>query len=123
DGQILLESLAARSGPTRVEVTNLRLHDLRADTDLDGRLRVEHLTLSPGLFDRLPAGLHDIPRLFAPEGTASFTIDLRRREGKWSEHCVVEPENVTVCYEKFPYRLVQVTGTITHEMEEGNPGK
>lgn len=116
DGQVALETLTARSGTTRLEASGKVLAP-STDADCEATLTVEHLTVCPELFARLPESLREIQEDYRPQGPVSLSVEVRRRGGQWSRHCTLRPEEMTATFEKFPYPLERLTGTLVQELD------
>ncbi len=116
DGQVIVETLTAESGPLRVELAGTALTPC-PDADLKGHLKIAHLPLTAEMFKGPLANLQALKDDFHPEGTMTLEINFRRHAGQWRAHCILRPEDLTVTYTKFPYRLDHLTGTIDHEKD------
>lgn len=129
-----LKNLEAR---LRFDGYDLRVESLRAEADamvlagqgagqwpcpeqnFQGTLRVEHLELDEKLGARLPEKLMPLMRLYQPCGRVTVHVDVARRGGQWTapahggpSRVSVHPENITACFERFPYPLQKVSGAI-----------
>ena len=116
DGQLTVESVTAQAGDTTCKLTHLTM-TCDPDSDVDGRLQFQHLPASEALFTALPARLHAIRDDYHPQGTFTIDVDFHRRSGQWREHAVIQPEDVTAGYEKFPYALEHLRGKIDQEFD------
>ena len=118
DGQVTLEKLTARSGATHFRLSG-RASAWRPDADIfDGRLQVDHLSVTKELFAALPDRLQEVDEDFAPQGTCSLEIGFTCRGGQWQEHCTIRPENMAAVCAKFPCRLENITGMLEQELDE-----
>jgi hypothetical protein len=115
-GRVTVEKLTARAGSASVRFDGMA-KGLRADADFMGNLDVKNLPLTPELFARLPAKLQKIQKEYAPDGPVDLTCHCERSAGKWYRKCQVLPQNVSVEYWKFPYRVTHLTGKLVHELD------
>jgi AsmA-like C-terminal region len=117
DGQVPTAELTARSGQTEVSVTAEEVNPSGGKT-LDTWLskldcRVQHLRVTPKLFEALPQECKDIDEDFHPRGLAGVTFTFRRTApGRWQKQLVVRAEDAEANYEKFPYPLEHISGTL-----------
>jgi hypothetical protein len=118
DGQISLDHLTAQAGPAHLQLSG-SWQQLRADADCDAVLVADHLPLTHELFMSLPDSVQKIEHDFAPVGSVRVHLQLGRRAGQWLKHCVVQPEELTATFVKFPYTLSHVTGLIDQEVDAG----
>jgi hypothetical protein len=116
DGQVTLEELTAQFGSAQVHLSGKAVGP-KLDTDMDGRLVAEHVTITKELLDVLPERLQEIEQDYAPRGTFNVAVDFSRRGGQWRHHSSVQLQNMTGVCAKFPYRLENITGTIIHETD------
>jgi hypothetical protein len=116
DGHLTLEELTAQLGSAQVHLSGKAVAP-KLDTDMDGRLVAEHVTLTRELLDVLPDSLHDIEQDYSPRGSFSLALDFSRRAGQWRQQSTVQLQNMTGVCAKFPYRLENITGTITQETD------
>ncbi len=116
DGRVRLETLTASAAGARLTAAGAALR-LDPETDLDGALRVEHLALSPELFSRLPPALQKLEREYDPGGVVSVSGQFARRHGRWAWRWHVRPEDLTIAFFKFPYRLRHISGTLDQEVD------
>jgi hypothetical protein len=116
DGRVEVKEFTARAGAAEVSLTGT-LHKLHPDANLEANLCVKHLPMTPKIFDQLPANLQRINQDYSPQGAVTLTVACTRRAGQWVKHCVINPEDLTASYLKFPYRLKHITGTIDQEID------
>jgi hypothetical protein len=119
DGRVCTAEVSARSGGTRLHASLENLNLLPQGTlpweERVGKLcvKLQHLMASPELFDRLPAEARDIDHDYTPRGPVSLTYTFEHfHPGSWNKHWSVHPEGMTAEHFLFPYRLVQVTGSV-----------
>jgi hypothetical protein len=118
DGQITLKNLTARSGSARLEMTG-KAQSASEDTDLEGKLRVSHLAVTDELFGELPERLKKVHREYAPAGPVSLSVSASRKGGIWSRQVQIHPEDLTITFFKFPYRVEHITGTLDSMIDPG----
>jgi hypothetical protein len=117
DGRLTVERLTAQSGGTRLEASG-RAMSLDSEADLEGNLRIDHLSVCSDVFNTLPDKLRAIQQDYNPEGFVDVTLEFQRKRGRWREFCQVSPRSVSMVCAKFPYRLEQVGGTIEHRLDQ-----
>jgi hypothetical protein len=116
DGRVEVKEFSARSGAAEVTLT-ATLHKLQRDANLEANLCVKHLPMSPKVFDQLPANLQRINKEYSPKGAVTLTFRCTRRGGEWVKHCIINPEDLTASYFRFPYPLEHITGIIDQEID------
>jgi AsmA-like C-terminal region len=129
NGAIPLAHLAARSGPSKFDVT---LKDLSLSRDFtikeDGSFltdlvremdaRLEHVPVNDKLFDYLPPDLQDLKDDYSPSGFMSLTHTFRKDEsGRWHKRWLLTAEGMQATYKLFPYTVERITGTADVEYE------
>lgn len=118
-GNLVIDSGQARSGPTRLTF------QVEASLPRDGvfpddpedclrrfQLSIYQLTLSQELFERLPENLKQIHRDFSPIGPVGLTFKLERHERWWNRRVIVQPEGIAAEFVDFPYRLENIRGKL-----------
>jgi hypothetical protein len=116
DGQAALDQLSARAGQARIELRGTA-RGFHLDADCEGTLVVNHLPLSREVFERLPANLRKIQDDYSPSGPVSLTVRFARTAGRLAKHCIVQPEDLTASFVRFPYPLEHLTGTLDQEID------
>jgi hypothetical protein len=112
NGSVTLERLTARAGQAEVELHGSALLP-GVTQDVAGSLTVKHLTVCKELCDHLPDNFQKLYKMFDPRGPVTVVFDYARHGDRPEQmHCVLKPENVSVCFERFPYPLEGVTGTL-----------
>lgn len=117
-GDLRLESLRANAGAAIVTGEAVgRLMCL--EQHFDASLRIEQLLVDEHLGDRLPEKLRPLMELCQPHGRVRLQIDVARRGGQWTaladgtaSRVTALPDEVSACFERFPYPLQNITGTI-----------
>lgn len=121
DDQVTLDECTAESGTARLQLTGtarFALGGCGTDGDCSGSLKLEHLPLTPAFFARLPDQLQSVQTEFSPTGTVNLAVDFARRDGHWTRHCVLRPEELSICFVRFPYRLDRLQGQVEHKVNE-----
>jgi hypothetical protein len=115
DGKLVLEKLKAAAGAGKVECNGWAdLADV-ANT-FGGQVTVYHLPLSSELAKGLPDDVRRLHDKFQPEGSVKAQIVAEKQKGVWMVvHCTMEPDDISICFEKFKYPLDRVTGTIAFD--------
>lgn len=116
DGELKLEKLTARSGVTRLEMTEGRMTCPCPEADLECKLKIDNLALDRKLFERLPPSVREIEEDFHPVGTVDLTMEFGRRAGVWHRHSRSKLKNTSACFAGFPYALEHIQGTIEQQV-------
>ena len=128
-GKLTLEKLQGAAGPGKVEAKGWA--DL-ADPmhNFGGVLTANHLALTGELADHITAfKFPDVPlaslpqwgprKLYAnfkPRGSGNFELVGEKQKGKWLHlHSVMCPDNIDICFEKFPYPVERVSGQCDYD--------
>jgi hypothetical protein len=114
DGRVTLNHLDARAGGTEVHLEG-SAQELHEDADLTGSLVVKHLPVKSELFEHLPDNLKKVEKDYAPAGPVTVAFFGERKTGQWHKRCVLQPEDLSATFVKFPYTLEHITGTIVQE--------
>lgn len=120
NGQLTLEKLTARAGAGQVELLRGTALLPHPDQDFEGILTVKHLPLTRELFARLPVVVKkQLYDAFQPKGSATVQFHCVRRAGQWLRNvCLMQPENVSVCFDRFPYPVERVSGVVEYDFLE-----
>jgi hypothetical protein len=115
DGHLVLERLKAAAGAGKLECkATAELPDL--ESNFTAEMTVYHLPLEKDLADKLP---NDVTRLydwFKPRGTAKIQLFYDRHQGSWRrQYCTLEPDEIDVCFWKFPYLIERVRGFVDYD--------
>jgi len=110
EGKLSLEKLKAAAGAGKIECQGWA--DL---TDVEEtfawELTAYHLPLTRELAERLPQVAKERYDQFQPTGSAKVQFVIEMQKGKLlRKHCTLEPDNLSICFEKFKYPLDRVTG-------------
>ena len=124
DGRLQLEELSARSGAVEIRGAASGTLPALAD-DFEARLSVQHLDLSDKLGDQLPDKLRPVYEMFKLSGPATLQLACARRSGEWIDlsdgtpsHAALRPEDVSMCFSKFPYLLEHLTGVLDYTLSD-----
>ena len=109
---VSIDDLFAYGGPSTLQVRTLRLggFDLTGPVLLDAVIR--DLELNRSLMNLLPDALRDQWPKYFPSGRINADVKLSYDGQTWIPDLVVDCQNVSFSYYKFPYRLAEATGTI-----------
>jgi hypothetical protein len=110
-GQATVESLTARIGQGRLQLRGKAVN-LGCTADLDGELKVEHLEMTPAIFNALGKDLQSIDADFQPRGTANVALEFQRRDGHWWKRGSVTATDASAICADFPYPLDRISGRI-----------
>ena len=80
------------------------------------QIRVSDLPLDDQLFAKLPEAGRKARADYRPEGNVDVDYEFSRDKSSWQRTITVRPNQITLAYEKFPYPVVNVTGSIKHLM-------
>jgi hypothetical protein len=116
DGQSILDNVTARSGTARWHLSG-KIREFRADADCEAVLTAEHLPISPAILARLPANLHKIKNDFAPVGPITVTARLARQAGHWRKRYLIQLEDISATFIKFPFPVQHATGTVDQVLD------
>lgn len=145
DGAVAVESLSANAG--RARITAQAQLDLALTPDAPRRLAplagpspgaewlrspylalfrsleigVSQLSVTPELFDRLPAALAIHRQRFAPSGLMDLTARLERTADHWSAHVALNARDMSFRFEAFPYPLHGVRGQLQWRLAAREP--
>src|SRR5579883_166424 len=82
--------------------------------------KVEHLTVTPRVFEHLPPVCQKIQKTYNPAGPVSLTYQFYRPDAeRWEKHWTIEPEGMTAEFEDFRYPIEGVTGRVTLDQSSG----
>ena len=79
-------------------------------------IRVSDLRLDDQLFAKLPEAGRTMRADYRPEGNVDIDYEFRRGKTSWERSITVHPNQITMAYEKFPYPVAKVIGSIKHLM-------
>ncbi|MFO0796416.1 MAG: hypothetical protein U0804_03005 [Gemmataceae bacterium] len=132
DGRVKVEDATAKVGPAHVRVAletregggtppaaddplaAFEEHVQRADVTFAG------VPLTDDLFARLGEAGGKIKKMFAPAGTVDVGYKFVREAGPgWKREYEVRPRGVSARYEKFPYPVTAVEGTLKKTVTPG----
>ena len=82
---------------------------------------VSDLIVGPELFERLPPKYGESRAIFSPSGSADFTFEQRRENGKIRKKCLLRPKNMAGNYRGFPYPVDRIRGTIEATLDDDTP--
>jgi hypothetical protein len=120
NGSLLVKKLTASAGPAQVTAAG-EAHLPAVAQDFSGTVTVTHLPVTAELCQRLPPFVGKVYDALRPTGCVSVTADFGRQAGTWTRrHFRLRPEGAAVCYDRFPYPVRQVTGTVDMDMADGN---
>lgn len=121
-GEARVDKLKARSGAALIEGHGLaRLP--APDQSWEAHLEVKHLDISDALTARLPEKLRKLQQLFQARGPATVRLDASFSDGGFdvlpsgaNSAVAFLPENLSATFEKFPYPLKRITGSVKHDL-------
>jgi hypothetical protein len=124
-GRLRVEGLRARAGA--VEISADGAATLPApDQDFEAHVEIKHLTLGEArMCERLPEKLRKLNDMFKPHGPATLVVACARRGGAWcsladgsASRVSIRPEDASMCFVKFPYRLDHLTGVLDYNLSD-----
>jgi hypothetical protein len=122
DGALTVEQAVARSGGARIKARGAATvpcpdQNFEAFVDIDG------LSISADVLKRLPEKSQDVIRLFDPKGSVGVRVAVMKRDGVWARFddgressVTILPERVSSVFQKFPYPLTDVVGTLDYQL-------
>lgn len=108
---VKIDDLTGRCGPAYLKLS-AQLHGYSLNSPCQIDLNAERLNLDRLTLAQLPDPLHSVWREFSPRGTVDVQTTLVSDGQRWSPTAVVRCRNLSLLYEKFPYRLTDATGTL-----------
>lgn len=86
--------------------------------------KIEHLAVTPDLFDYLPENLLEYRKDYKPCGPISVTHSYRRsKPGQWTKQYSFQPEGMEAECAKFPYPLHDIKGVIERHSGSDNSAR
>jgi hypothetical protein len=119
----LTASFGGPHGPGRIETTvrdlvmprhsdssvSPELEDYAREADL----KIEHVVVSAGLLEQLPAPAAELENDYQPSGPVTVCCSLRHENGTaWRKDWVIRSDGMRGKFHKFPYELDHVAGTV-----------
>jgi hypothetical protein len=115
DGNLVLERLKAAVGAGKVEgKASVKLSDI--ENNFAAEMTVYHMPLDKELIDKLPPSVQKFYERFKPVGTAKaqYFVDVQGGEAR-RQYFRFEPEEITVCFHKFPYPVERISGLLDYD--------
>jgi hypothetical protein len=115
DGQLVVEHLKAAAGAGKLECkATAELPDV--ENNFTAEVTAYHLPIDKELAEKMPAKVQLLYEYFKPSGTAKFQFLCDKKRGQWRRHYFLfEPDEISVCFWKFPYPIDQVTGQADYD--------
>jgi hypothetical protein len=107
-----IEGLSARCGQTVIESLTAELHGLAAGSPLTVSLSAKQVALERLPIASFPESVQEAWRRFKPRGTINLAGTLHFDGKKWHPQLSAECLDLSVEYERFPYRVTDGVGTI-----------
>lgn len=108
---VWIDDLTGRCGPAYLKLSaELQGYSLRSPCQIN--LSAERLNLDRLTIAQLPESLQKVWREFAPRGSVDLQTRLVSDGQNWTPTAVIRCRNLSLQYEKFPYRLTDATGTL-----------
>jgi hypothetical protein len=108
---ILVDNLSARCGTTQLEL-NAELSGYGAIGPIDIELTASQLELEHLPVAALPPAVRQTWERFQPRGLADVSGSLKFDGRGWQPDLKIECRNLSLLYDRFPYRLTDGSGTI-----------
>lgn len=80
--------------------------------------KVDPLMLDQRLIQRLPPDAREFLEKFSPNGNIKLNAKLGFRDGRWIPDVVVDLQDISFAFHKFPYPLKNASGKITLDEEK-----
>jgi hypothetical protein len=120
-GRLRVETLRARSGAVVLHAAGSGLLPA-LEQNFEGQVQIEHLDLGGSLCSQLPEVLRRLNDAFQPRGPATVKVACARKDGAWTSlsdgtptRVALLPEDVSICFVKFPYPITHLTGTLDYD--------
>jgi hypothetical protein len=115
DNNLVLERLKAAAGAGKIEgKATAKLPDVASN--FSAELAVYHLPLEKELVDRLHPKVVRFYEWFKPVGTANGQFFITMKDGQPTrQYFTFEPDEISICFHKFPYPLDRVTGKVDYD--------
>ena len=91
--------------------------DMQADGLVQARL--EPLTVSPALYDKLPPALRKICYVFSPDGRLHLQVEYGRKSGQTQVHILARLQGMNLSFDDFPYPVRQAVGELEYRESAG----
>ena len=114
---VTIKNLSARCGETSLTL-NAQLFGFTADCPLRLDVEAKKLTLERLPLASLPAAVGDVFTHYAPRGTIDLSGRLEFDGTRWRPDVTLRCRDLSVQYDKFPYRLVGGTGTVELKQDQ-----
>jgi hypothetical protein len=115
EGELVLERLKAAAGDGKVEAkATAKLPYL--EKNFTAEVTVYHLPVEKALIDKLHPKVGVLYERFRPEGTAKGRFVFEMKDGHpLRKSLTFEPDEMSVCFWKFPYQIDHVTGALDYD--------
>ncbi len=112
NGHLTVRKLTGSSGKALIEARGKAIVPC-VEQYFEGEVKVRRLPICKEFCSRLPESIRELESLFKPEGPVTVTLQAKRQEGQWLEQrCLLQPENMKVNFQHFPYPVKNMTGTL-----------
>ena len=126
DGKLMVSNANAIAGGATVQGKLVARLPATNPTEVveTAQLSVDHLLVTPELFARLPERAQKFHQRFSPVGYMSLDCQFGKRPtGGWDARVELRPDNIAGRYQKFPYPVRQVRGTVVTEFASDHPAR
>ncbi|QDU27991.1 hypothetical protein ETAA8_30830 [Anatilimnocola aggregata] len=108
---VWINDLTGRCGPAELQL-NAELHGYSPNSPCQIDLIAERLNLDRLTVTELPATLQKVWSDFAPRGIVDIRTRLTSDGRNWTPEVTIKCHNLSLQYEKFPYRMTDASGTV-----------
>jgi hypothetical protein len=113
-----IEDLSARCGQMVIESLTAELHGLAPGSPLTISLSAKQVALERVRVAAFPESVQEAWRRFKPRGTINLAGSIHFDGKKWHPQLTAECLDLSVEYERFPYRVTDGVGTIKLEYDQ-----
>lgn len=116
---VTIEQLSARCGATSLKL-NARLQGYTAESPFSIGLEATGFELSRLPLESFPASVADVYQRFSPRGVVDVTANIAFDGLNWQRDILLQCRDLSVQYDRFPYRLTGGIGTLELKHEKLN---
>lgn len=114
---VLISDLSARCGPTML-AGDAELQGYSLESPMHLELEAQQLALDRINIAKLPGSLRTIWDRFLPRGVIDLSAKLDFDGCTWKPDVTIRCHDLSIQYDKFPYRVTDGTGTITWKQDK-----
>lgn len=122
DGALSIEYVQARAGGAKLKARGVSQVPC-PDQNFEAFIDIDGLRITDEIVKRLPEKTQEVIHLFEPKGQVGIRVAVVKRDGEWARFedgreptIAMLPDGVSAVFQKFPYPLAAVTGTIDYQL-------